>query len=271
VIERWKPFLEIARESGKPVNTGEYRVTCSDGSVRICELYATFLADRLIVTFNDITDRKQAEEALSSSKEFLNSVIEQSPESLWVSDSEGTMIRMNLVCHELFRVTEEEAVGKYNLFKDNLIEEQGFMPLVEDVFRKGEIARFTIDYDLSRVEHIKVSGGKHRIIDVIISPIKDLSGKLTNAIILHKDVTERKRAEEELRQQTEELRASNDELELFNRAATGRELRMIELKQEINELCHRLGEPPRHAMDPLETDSVAGAGPTPAEPGGGGA
>jgi PAS domain S-box-containing protein len=62
VIERWKPFLEIARESGRPVNTGEYRVTCRDRSVRICELYATFLPDNLIVTFHDITDRKQADE-----------------------------------------------------------------------------------------------------------------------------------------------------------------------------------------------------------------
>ena len=80
----------------------------------------------------------------------------------------------------------------------------------------------------------------------------------------------RKQAEEVLRKQAEELRARNDELELFNIAATGRELRMIELKQEINELCRRLGEPPRHAMDQLETDSVPGAGPAPAPPGGGG-
>ena len=61
VIDRWKPFLEIASESGQTVNTGEYRVTCSDGSVRICELHATFLLDKLIITFNDITERKRAE------------------------------------------------------------------------------------------------------------------------------------------------------------------------------------------------------------------
>lgn len=84
------------------------------------------------------------------------------------------------------------------------------------------------------------------------------------------DITERKQAEDALRQQTEELRASNVELELFNLTATGRELRMIELKQEINELCRRLGEPPRHETDPLETDGVPGAGPAPAAPGGGG-
>ena len=46
------------------VNTGEYRVTCRDGSVRICELHATFLEKNLIVTFNDISERKRAEEAL---------------------------------------------------------------------------------------------------------------------------------------------------------------------------------------------------------------
>ena len=62
VIERWKSFLEIACESGSPVNTGEYRVTCKDGSVRICELYATFLPESLIVTLSDITERKSSEE-----------------------------------------------------------------------------------------------------------------------------------------------------------------------------------------------------------------
>ena len=42
------------------------------------------------------------------------------------------------------------------------------------------------------------------------------------------------------------LRASNEELERFNRTMVDRELRMIELKREINELCQRVGEPPRH-------------------------
>ena len=38
-------------------------------------------------------------------------------------------------------------------------------------------------------------------------------------------------------------------VERFNRAAVGRELRMIELKKEINELCARLGQPARYQGD----------------------
>jgi PAS domain S-box-containing protein len=146
----------------------------------------------------DITEHKKAKEALASSEQFLNNVIEQGPVSLWISDSEGTLIKMNQACRELFGVTDEEAVGKYNLFLDNLIEEQGFMPLVENAFEKGEIARFTIDYDLPRVEHIEVKKGTHRILDVVVSPIKDIHGKLTNALVQHKDITDRKRIEAEL-------------------------------------------------------------------------
>ena len=49
-------------------------------------------------------------------------------------------------------------------------------------------------------------------------------GRLIRTVSMLADVTVRKRTEEE-------LRASNDELEIFNRAAVGRELRMIELKE----------------------------------------
>jgi PAS domain S-box-containing protein len=63
------------------------------------------------------------------------------------------------------------------------------------------------------------------------------------------DVTKRKRAEEEVRKGLEELRAANEELARFNRAAVGRETRMIELKREINELRARAGEPPRFPLD----------------------
>jgi nitrate/nitrite-specific signal transduction histidine kinase len=68
-----------------------------------------------------------------------------------------------------------------------------------------------------------------------------------------KEVGERRKAEEQLQQYMEELRATNEELAAFNRAMVGRELRMIELKKEINELCALAGHPPRHPSD-LDTE-----------------
>jgi hypothetical protein len=50
------------------------------------------------------------------------------------------------------------------------------------------------------------------------------------------NITERKRAEEELKQHRKELLARVNELEEFYKLAVGRELRMVELKKEIEQL-----------------------------------
>jgi DNA-binding NtrC family response regulator len=59
---------------------------------------------------------------------------------------------------------------------------------------------------------------------------------------------QRKRTEEVLRRRSEELARSNAELAWFNRVAAGRELRMIELKQKVNDLSRQLGQPAPYAQ-----------------------
>ena len=77
VIAKWESCLEGARKSGKPVNTGEYKITCKDGSKCICEIYATFLKKNLIVTFNDITRQKNFENELKKHQEHLEKLVEK--------------------------------------------------------------------------------------------------------------------------------------------------------------------------------------------------
>lgn len=81
-------------------------------------------------------------------------------------------------------------------------------------------------------------------------------------------IEDSKRAEASLRQKAESLRASNIELEQFNRANVGPELRTIHLKQESNERSRCRGEPPRDESDRLRTGRVPETGPPTADGGG---
>jgi PAS domain-containing protein len=100
--------------------------------------------------YQDITERKQAEEALKNSEEFLNNIIEKTPNALWVSDKKGTIIRMNQALRDLLRVNDEEIIGKYNVLKDTQVIEQGYLPLVKSVFVKGNTVSFTLDYHTAK-------------------------------------------------------------------------------------------------------------------------
>ena len=64
------------------------------------------------------------------------------------------------------------------------------------------------------------------------------------------DITARKAAELELQARLAELRQLNSDLARFNKAAIGRELKMVELKEEINALCAAAGQPPRYPLPP---------------------
>ena len=72
------------------------------------------------------------------------------------------------------------------------------------------------------------------------------SGKVA---IVFNDITQRKQSEKALLQSLARFQSQADELGRFNRVAVGRELRMIELKEEINTLCQRQGEAARYTLD----------------------
>ncbi len=155
----------------------------------------------------DITAVRKIDEALRRSQTFLNSIIEHSPNAMWISDDHGTLLRLNQALRDRLRARDEDVVGKYNIFKDNLVEAQGFMPLVREVFARGTTARFVMAYDTSAVAGMKFAQTTEVSLDISISPILDAQGKVTNAIIQHVDITERVRIEEALKASETKLRA----------------------------------------------------------------
>ena len=82
--------------------------------------------------------------------------------------------------------------------------------------------------------------------------LDDCEGTASRLLGVVMDITERKVSEEKIRLTGEQLKSLNEELNLFNTVAVGRELRMIELKHEINELCAQAGQPPRYLLEFLK-------------------
>ena len=62
-----------------------------------------------------------------------------------------------------------------------------------------------------------------------------------------RNITDRKHSERKILQQAEDLQSINEELMAFNSAMIGRELRMIELKKEVDQLCRQCGLPARYS------------------------
>jgi DNA-binding response OmpR family regulator len=87
-----------------------------------------------------------------------------------------------------------------------------------------------------------------------------VKGQFTSHVLVRaaRYALERKRAEEALRRQAEELlQARSKELTRLSQASVARELRMIELKREVNELCRQLGQPPRYGLESTDTEFKA--------------
>ncbi|MBN2402589.1 MAG: PAS domain S-box protein [Spirochaetes bacterium] len=204
--------LREAVESGQSVIGVDLSRHGKDGTPIQYSLYAAPIRDLKghitgnIAMLVDTTERKRYEEALASSESFLNSIINQSPHPMWISDDKGTMIRINKACVDLLHISEQDVIGKYNIFKDKIIEQHGYLPLIRQVFEAGQTVNFEFKYESGKDKKIKLQEAGFLIIDVTIFPIRDASGKITNAVIQHIDVTEAKRSENALRESEKRYR-----------------------------------------------------------------
>lgn len=141
-----------------------------------------------------------SEERLKEKSTFLDNIIDSAALSTWISDEHGTVIRANPACLEFFGATEDELIGKYNLFEDTVLEKNGFMPEIKQVFEQGRVANIVIDYDFGSVDHVEVKNAAHKVINSILTPIQNNSGKVSNVIVQTIDLTNIKKLEAELHQ-----------------------------------------------------------------------
>ncbi|MBW8325989.1 MAG: PAS domain S-box protein [Prolixibacteraceae bacterium] len=88
VIQNWESAVTEAKKTGTDIHSGEYRVTCNDGTVRIVIISGIIIKNNLLNTLIDITDRKKAEEEIRQLNETLEQRVEERTSQLQEANQE---------------------------------------------------------------------------------------------------------------------------------------------------------------------------------------
>ncbi|MEW6702523.1 MAG: PAS domain S-box protein, partial [Bacteroidota bacterium] len=137
----------------------------------------------------DITERKRAEEALRENEKFLNNIVENIPNMLFVKDAkELRFVRFNKAGEALLGYSKEEMYGKndYDFFPK---EEADFFTEKD---RETLLSKKSIDIP---EETIRTRYQEERILHTKKIPILDSNGNSLYLLGISEDITERKRAE----------------------------------------------------------------------------
>jgi PAS domain S-box-containing protein len=209
-----------------PVQTHEHRVIAGDGADRWQRWTHRGIFDEegrpkaYQSIGEDITALKQAEEAEKSQINFLNTVMDQSPFAMWISDPNGTVVRTNRSLRHALNLTDEQILGRYNVLEDQNLNDHGVMDLVRGVFSDQKPARFIIPWKPSKAGDVDFDKGKDLWIDVSMFPVLDSGGNHANTVCQWIDISERKAAEERLRRSDVIVAGSTDMLALLDASYT---------------------------------------------------
>ena len=192
-------LLREAQEVLRDLTPREKEVVTDDGRwcVRRITPYRTLdkRIDGVVITFVDITERKAAAEAVIRR---LAAVVENSVDAIFSKDVDGTIRTWNGGAERLYGYSRDEVVGR-----------SVKMLVPED--RATEWTK--IMATLAHGEHVEQleterirKDGQRRSVSLTVSPIRDSDGKVVSASVTGRDITERVRAEGELRQSKEQFR-----------------------------------------------------------------
>jgi PAS domain S-box-containing protein len=245
----------------------EGRTLLPDGEVKWFEGIASPARVDDVVIFDgvllDITRRKRAEETLRESEEKGRQFFDKAPTYCYMISPEGVVLDINKAALKALGYKKGELVGK---------------PLktiyAPESQRKAKqlFAKWKKEGQLDEEEMVILTNkGERRTVLFGADAVRDKDGKILYSISVQRDITARKKAEEDLskhqehleelvgerttelqreieerKQVEQELRVRTEELEVFNKAMVDREMRVIELKEKINGLCEELGKEPMY-------------------------
>lgn len=211
LVDESDPRLSLAIEERRRTGCfcGELNFKKADGTIFPGIISSTLFIDtdgqtRTSIIIRDVTAQKQAEEALQKNEKFLRLVIDSSPECIFVKDREGKYILVNDAISRLYGIpkdqilnrTDLELVGNSSLSRE---EAERFMAEDQIVIRKKQPKHIP-------EELVATADGKIRWFQTIKIPL--FSDSMPDCILgIAVDITERKLAEQALRESEEQFSA----------------------------------------------------------------
>ena len=161
----------------------------------------------ILMSIEDVTPIRRAHEAQA----HLAAIVTSSNDAIVSKTLDGIITSWNMGAERMFGFTAEEITGQSirRLIPPDLQDEEDRI-----------LAKVRAGEHLQHYETVRLTKDGRRVpVSLTISPIKDEAGKIIGASKVARDITEQKRAEENLRRVTEELRSANEDLKHFSYAA----------------------------------------------------
>jgi two-component system, cell cycle sensor histidine kinase and response regulator CckA len=186
--------IELVAPDGRnyELNSSPFRDV--DGEVKVIELV------------RDITERKRAEEALRQSEEKYRTILGNIEDGYYEADIAGNFTFFNDAACRMVGYSKDELMGMNNRQYMDQENAKKLYQVSNKVFRTGEPAK-GFDWEIIRKD------GTKRFIEASISLIKNSSGQPIGYRGVVRDITERKQAEEVLRQSEEKYRTILENIE----------------------------------------------------------
>jgi len=173
---------------------GEYSIMCKDGVEKYWEISSAPMGKlidgrRAVISMaKDVTERKQAEEAIAAEKERLAVTLRSIGDGVITTDTQGNVVLMNKVAENLCGWAQAEARGKplasvFNIINQNTRERHDNP--VENVLSTGQII------ELANHTLLVSRDGTERIIADSGAPIKDKDSKTIGVVLVFRDMTEK--------------------------------------------------------------------------------